>query len=349
MSNIKIAIHNRPGSFSDIWIDYCHHNNIPYKLVDCSSTDIISQLSDCNGLMWHWDLTNFQSALFARQLTISLEKKGLKVFPDFNTSWHYDDKVGQKYLLEAINVPFINTYGFYSRSEALEWAEMTSFPKVFKLRGGAGSSNVKLVKSYNEAKKLINKAFTSGFSYTSPTDRLQERIWMLKRDKNLEGLKKTITGIARLILRKKEEKFLPKQIGYAYFQEFIPNNNSDIRLVVIGNRCFGMTRYCRENDFRASGSGLIDYSHELINTEVVKIALQTARKLKTQSVALDFIKDDDGYKIIEMSYAFTSQSFPGYWDSDLAWHPGEVVPQKFMIKDFVNSISNTTAKQKQNN
>ena len=26
---------------------------------------------------------------------------GIKVFPDSNTAWHFDDKVGQKYLLEA--------------------------------------------------------------------------------------------------------------------------------------------------------------------------------------------------------------------------------------------------------
>lgn len=338
MNKIKIAIHNKPGSFSDIWINYCQENNILYKLVDCYSSDIMQQLSGCDGLMWHWDLTDYRPALFARQLTMSLEKKGIKVFPDFNTSWHYDDKVGQKYLLEAVNVPFINTYVFYSKPDALKWAGSTTFPKVFKLRGGAGSSNVKLVKNLSEAKKLINKAFTTGFSSTSPKGRLAERLWMLKRDKNLSAIKKTITGIARLILRKEGEKFAPKQIGYIYFQEFIPHNTYDIRLVVVGSRCFGMIRYCRENDFRASGSGLTDYNHELIDTEAVRIAFITAKKLKTQSVALDFIKDSDGYKLIETSYTFVSTKFPGYWDTDLVWHQGNLVPQKFMIEDFISSV-----------
>ncbi len=342
MNNIKIAIHNRPGSFSDRWIEYFHEHNIPYKLVSCYSTDIIGQLSDCDGLMWHWDLNDYRSALFAKQLTISLEKKGIKVFPDFNTSWHYDDKVGQKYLLEAIKVPFIKTFVFYSRSDANNWAETTSFPKVFKLRGGAGSSNVKLIKNKNEAKQLINKAFTTGFLITSPVSRLKERLWMLKRDKNLQAVKKTITGFARLILRKQKEKFISKQIGYIYFQEFVPENDSDIRLVIVGKRCCGMIRYCRDNDFRASGSGLVEYNYELINIEAVKIAFQTAKKLKTQSVALDFIKDKDGYKLIEMSYAFISEIFPGYWDTDLVWHPGNVVPQKFMAEDFINSINKIT-------
>ena len=67
------------------------------------------------------------------------------VFPNFNTAWHFDDKVGQKYLLEAIDAPLVPSYVFYSKEMALKWLEQTQFPKVFKLRGGAGSANVKLV------------------------------------------------------------------------------------------------------------------------------------------------------------------------------------------------------------
>src|SRR5450631_3263571 len=106
-TKLKIAIHDRAGSFSDRWIKYCNENQVPYKLVNCYEFDIISQLDDCKGLMWHWDLNDYKAALFARQLTISLEKKGVKVFPDVNTAWHHDDKVGQKYLLEAVGAPLV--------------------------------------------------------------------------------------------------------------------------------------------------------------------------------------------------------------------------------------------------
>ena len=111
---MKIAIHEREGSFSDGWIDSCKENNIPYKIVNCYNNNIVEQLSDCDGLMWHWDLNDYKSALFAKQLTVSLEKNGFKVFPSTATAWHYDDKVGQKYLLEAINAPLVPTYVFYS-------------------------------------------------------------------------------------------------------------------------------------------------------------------------------------------------------------------------------------------
>ena len=147
---MKIAIHKRKDSISDrldIWIEYCQSNNIPYKIVDCYQNDILAQLSDCDGLMWHWDLNDYKAALFSKQLTLSLEKKGLKVFPSGSTAWHYDDKVGQKYLLESINAPLVPTHIFYSKSDALDWIKSARFPLVFKLRGGAASINVKLVKN----------------------------------------------------------------------------------------------------------------------------------------------------------------------------------------------------------
>jgi glutathione synthase/RimK-type ligase-like ATP-grasp enzyme len=85
------------------------------------------------------------------------------VFPDFRTAWHFDDKVAQKYLFEAIGAPLVPSYVFFDKQEALRWAELTTFPKVFKLRGGAGSQNVSLVKTKQECIKLIHKAFGKGF------------------------------------------------------------------------------------------------------------------------------------------------------------------------------------------
>ena len=104
-----------------------------------------SQLSDCDALMWHFNHKSPKASKFAKQLLFSVQASGKKVFPDFNTVWHFDDKVGQKYLLEAIGAPLAPAYVFYSKKEALEWAGKTSYPKVFKLRNGAGSDNVRLL------------------------------------------------------------------------------------------------------------------------------------------------------------------------------------------------------------
>ena len=105
-----------------------------------------------------------------------MQASGKKVFPDFNTMWHFDDKVGQKYLLEIIGAPLVPTWVFYDKHEALSWVDKTDFPKVFKLRGGAGSANVQLAHTKREAVKLIRKAFGRGFSQYNALGNLKERI-----------------------------------------------------------------------------------------------------------------------------------------------------------------------------
>ena len=342
MKPIKIAIHDDPGSFSDRWIFYCQANNINFKKVNCYDTNIISQLSDCDGLMWQWNQNDYKAILFARQLTRSLEKKGTMVFPDSNTSWHFDDKVGQKYLLEAIDAPLVNSYVFYSEKEAIDWIKQTSFPKVFKLRGGAGSINVRLIKTRNKARQLARKAFHNGFLHTNRFSRLKDRLWGFRRDKNIKAAKKLAGGFARLFIPTEVEKFSHNHKGYIYFQDFIPENEFDSRIVVIGNRCFAVRRYCRKGDFRASGSGIKGYATELFDPKIIQTAFETAKKLKSKSVAFDFIWDGKEPKIVEISYSFIMGPFyddcPGYWDDKLNWHEESVNPQYFIIEDFLEEL-----------
>jgi glutathione synthase/RimK-type ligase-like ATP-grasp enzyme len=339
---MKVAIHPKPGTFSDRWIKYCIEKNIDYKIVNCYSSDIIKELSDCDGLMWHWDLNDYKAELFARQLMASLQKKGIRVFPDVDTGWHYDDKVGQKYLLEAIDAPLVTSHVFYSKSEALKWIDDSTFPKVFKLRGGAGSVNVKLVRTRSKARKLVRKSFGRGFPHYSSLSHFKQDIYVFKRDRDYPAVKEILNGFARLFIPKEIEKFSKREKGYIYFQDFIPDNLYDTRLVVVGNRCFGIRRYCRKGDFRASGSGLLEYKQELFDNECIQIAFDVTKKIGAQSLAFDFVIDSSGYKIVEICYCFTMgkayDDCPGYWDDSLQWHDTEVNPQIFMIEDFLSSI-----------
>lgn len=335
---MKIAIHLDKGSFSDRWILYCEEAGIPYKIVNCFESDIISQLKDCDGLMWHWMLNDYKAMLFAHQLTLSLEKKGINVFPDVNTSWHYNDKLGQKYLLEAIEAPLVNTYVFYTKKEALEWLGNTTFPKVFKLRGGSGSVNVSLVRSKRNAKHLINQAFNQGFSHINRINRLKNRIWDYKKDKNFSTFKKALAGIARVFIPNEIERFSHNEKGYIYFQDFIENNEFDTRLVVVGNKCFGVRRFCREGDFRASGSGVFDSNPNNIDIECVRIAFSVAKRIGVQSIAYDFVIDQGKPRIVEISYCFplgAPDDCVGYWDDKLVWHDVTINAEIFMIQDFI--------------
>ncbi|MFC0875455.1 RimK family alpha-L-glutamate ligase [Saccharicrinis sp. FJH2] len=338
---MKLAIHNRLGSFSDGWIKYCQENKIPFKIVNCYDNDIIDQLEDCDGLMWHWDQNDYRAPLFARQLTIALNKKNIKVFPDINTSWHFDDKLGQKYLMEALGAPYVKSYVFYTKKEALQWIKTTSYPKVFKQRGGASGINVLKVENSFHAKKLISKAFGNGFTHFNRKTRIKDKLWLLKRDKNLKALKGLIKGIIRLFVRSELEKLSSNDKGYIFFQEFIPNNTFDTRYIVVGNRCFGTRRYCRPGDFRASGSGLYDNSPNIFDKRCIQIAFDIAKKIDAQSIAFDFLWKEDMPVICEISYIYCRDiiaNCDGYWDEELNWIKTEINAEKFIIQDFINSM-----------
>jgi hypothetical protein len=273
-----IAIHPTNGSFSDRWIAYCERNSIPFKIVNCYSNNIIKELEGCSSLMWHFSQNIPTDILLAKSIVFTCYQLGLKFFPDFNTSWHFDDKAAQKYLLEMSGTPFVPTWVFYNKNEATIWAKSTSYPKVFKLKGGAGAQNVVLVRNENQCIKLINKAFGRGFSNYDAIGSLKER-WR-KYQLGLVGFYEVIKGVLRLFEKPPYTKVKGRDYGYVYFQEFIPNNDSDIRIIVIGDKAFGIKRMVRENDFRASGSGSIIFEKAQIDERCVQLAFGLTQKFK---------------------------------------------------------------------
>jgi len=338
---MRLAIHHTPGSFSEKWLEYCRARGIAFKPVNCFDSDIVAQLEDCDGLMWHWAHWDHQAIQFARQLTYSLERMGKRVFPDSRTCWHYDDKVGQKYLLEALGAPLVPSRVFYDKAEALAWVEGAAFPQVFKLRRGAGSANVALVRSKAGARRLVRRSFGKGFSPVNRVSAFKDRLWHLKRDRNLRALAGIGKGLARLFVPTTFEKNTFREKGYAYFQDFVPGNAFDIRIIVIGERAFGIKRMVRANDFRASGSGTIIYDRDEIGTSCLRPSFEIAGKLGSQCMAFDYVFRGDQPLLTEISYAFLQSGYegcPGYWDRGLAWHEGKFAPEWFMIEDFIASF-----------
>lgn len=338
---MRIAIHSTPWGFSQDWIAYCERNGVNYKIVNCYESDIIEKLADCDALMWNPHHTNAKDALFAKQLSFAVQQSGRKVFPDFNTAWHFDDKLGQKYLLEAIGAPLAPTWVFYEKNKALDWIKTEKFPKVFKLRGGAGSSNVKLVHTSLQAERFVRKAFGRGFSSYDKLSDLKERIRKLNRSKStrIELLK----SIRRLFFSTLFARTIGPQKGYVLFQEFMPNNSFDVRVVTIGEKAFAIKRMVRPNDFRASGSGMILYDKEEIDERCLQIAFNTTEKLKAQCIAYDFVFDTESKPlIVEINYGYDHKAYfhcPGYWDRKLNWHDGYFNSVDWMVEELIKSTN----------
>lgn len=301
---MKIAILNRKKSYSSQWIAYCIERDLDYKIINPYSSSIIQEVADCDIIMWHHAETDYRDMLFAKQLLYALEQSGKIVYPNFKTGWHFDDKVGEKYLFEALGIKSAEGSVFYTKNEAYKWIETVSFPKVFKLRGGAGAKNVYLAHSEKEAKKFVRKAFSSGFPQYNRWRNISDRIKAYKEG-HLDFIS-ILKGFGRLFFIPQFAKMRAPEKGYAYFQEFIPNDGYDFRVEVIGEKAIACVRYCRKNDFRASGGHNNHFENPLITPDVIQFAFEVADAVESQSIALDIVRNKETNKLylIETSYCF---------------------------------------------
>ena len=338
---MEIAIHHKETGFSSKWIKYCKEHQIDYKLVNCYDNNIIHQLKDSDALMWHFSQNNPKDILFAKQLVFALQSAGKKVFPDFHTAWHFDDKVGQKYLLEEVGVPHVPSYVFYDKQEALSWVQNTAFPKVFKLRRGAGSAHVQLVKSKSEAKKKIRQAFSVGFSQYNKVQNFKDRFYQYRNGN--AGWWNVIKGILRFVRTTEFARVAGPERGYIYFQDYIPGNDFDIRVIVIDEKAFAIKRMVRSGDFRASGSGHIRFEKHHFDEKTIRLSFDVAKQIDSQCLAIDYVLQDGKPLIVELSYGFVKEvyySCTGYWDHDMNWHEGSFNAQGWMVESLLKQIEN---------
>ena len=337
---MRIAIHDKDSTWSARWIEYCREHQISYGIVDCYSTDIITQLQSYDVLLWQFDHFLLRDILFARHILLAAQRMGLAVFPDLNTSWHYDDKIAQTYLLQAIDAPLAKTWIFYNAEEAHTWLQKdASYPLVAKLRRGSGSHNVQLVRNEREALRYCLRMFGKGI-HPSPSY-LSDSRHKLRTAGGLHGIIRRLKKAPRFF----KEAYVGKRTfhherGYVYFQQFLANNTHDTRVTVVGRRAFAFRRSVRQGDFRASGSGIIDYDPSQIDLRSIQIALDVSQTLAAQSLAFDFAFDGSNQpRIIEISYTFLSTATlkcPGYWSEDLSFVPGHNHIEDLILRNLLH-------------
>lgn len=308
---------------SPIWTRLLKEAGHEVREVNVYRADILDQLKGCHGFMWRHAHFPRMRQIARRLLPVIERELGLVVYPDQSTCWHYDDKIAQAYLLPAAGIPTPKTWVWHDRDLALEWARTAKYPMVLKLWAGASSSNVRLVRSFTEAKFWIRRLFENGIA-------------------DLEmpqfSVRQKLRKVACVLLGRELPHPWELHKGYVYFQEFLPGNAFDTRITVIGNRAFGFRRFNRDNDFRASGSGRIDHDTTGISPEFVKLAFEVARKLKAQSCAIDGLWRGEKPVIGEVTYTYASwavHACPGHWDSDMNWREGHMWPEEAQLQDFL--------------
>ena len=158
--------------------------------------------------------------------------------------------------------------------------------------------------------------------------------------KNLEDITNRISKIPQFFQTWKRSKQLPNEKGYVYLQEFIPNANYDLKVIVVGDKLSFVCRSVRKNDFRASGGGDLFYDKSLLTKEIRDIAFSTSDKLGFQCMGYDFVvnEEEKAAKIVEMSYGFDHKVLMGsggYWDREDNWYDEPLNAPVEILKNII--------------
>ena len=250
------------------------------------------------------------------------------VVPNFNTVWHFESKVAESYIFTHNRITTPRTIVSFDFANACHELEKTDIPTVLKKSEGAASHNVKLIRSKKKLERIIENTFC-------------DQLWgeARKGTSKIQFIQKYITK--RWFLDRVLSKYKLTQggEGIIYWQEFIPDNTADLRITVIGDRfAYGFWRNNRPGDFRASGSGLIDYERE-ISKEVISYCLNINKELAFDSMCYDILFTRDSFVINEMSYNYVDKALfnaPGHYaksdDGDLSFYEGHCWPQDLWVK-----------------
>lgn len=320
------TVHKKRNEVSNIpsFQNWLTENNIPFEDFDCYAYDAIEKLDNYCALIWWY--SNFQNAdLMEAQHILDIAKsKGLAVFPDHATGWHFDDKIAEAYAFCAVGAPTPKNWMFYDLETCLNWLQnKAEYPIVAKLRRGSGSNNVKLIKDVVRGMKYAKRMFSKG--YCPAQSLIYKTYSKIQSTHDRKTLISRAKKIPMFLMTRKYGKGMPNEKGYCYFQEYTPNDCFDLKVVVVGDKLSFLNRKTRKGDFRASGGGDIAYDRNLITNQIIDSAFRTADALHMQQVGFDYVIDNrtgEG-KIIEMCFGFDSEAIYncGAWcDREHKWH-----------------------------
>lgn len=214
------------------YIAACRDMKISYRVLSILQTDWVEvfRKSGCDAyLAWPTIMPTSAKEAFDYRLNVLEKEMGAVVYPTWKECWLTEHKPRLRDWLEANDIPHPQTWVFYNKEQALQFAENTSFPVVVKTATGAAASGVLIAQNKSQLNKAIRLAFGRGLRPKSfaPNDR---------------------------------------QWGYVYIQKYYPNVK-EWRMVRIGESFFGHRKESGQSVFH-SGSKLVswgDPGEELLN------------------------------------------------------------------------------------
>lgn len=226
---------------------------------------------------------------YIEDVLLALEIQGAILIPKFQLFRGHSNKAFQELLRKIYLYPDLSkikseTYGCY---EDFKYTNTRKPPYIVKSSEGAKSTGVKLVKDKTTTDKIV-KEISKSFDFN-----------LMAKDKV-----KSIIRPNHIKLSHHRNKFI--------CQDFIADLKGDIKIVIYGNRYYTLDRKVRKNDFRASGSGILDVDTDM-NKKILNYASLLLERFDAPYASFDIIDDNGSLDIVE--FQFVTFGTMAYFDS----------------------------------
>jgi glutathione synthase/RimK-type ligase-like ATP-grasp enzyme len=301
---------------------------VEYDIVDIDAHDWLERIAPYDLVIWKGRFMGPELAGHYKDKVYFIEKVlGKVIVPGFETVWHFESKVAQSYFFAHAGVATPETVATLDYDDALACLRQGRYPIVVKKSHGASSVNVQLIASESRAQKWLAKTFF---------------LEMCERHRAGHG-----NRLFRVASAPWHGWFWPnvlqrslrtERAAVAYWQQYVADNDADLRITVIGDRdAYGFWRRNRPGDFRASGSGLLDYETP-IPEAALRYCIDLNRRFGFDSMAYDLLLQGENFVVVEMSYGYVDKAVfdaPGHFtlggDDRLLHEVGHVMPQELWV------------------
>jgi|tagenome__1003787_1003787.scaffolds.fasta_scaffold20990043_12 hypothetical protein len=223
------------------------------------------------------DLLFYQSAYtpelraYVREILYFVQER-VTIVPRFELLLAHENKGVQEILKRSWN--FGNLEGHYH----VDFDERLLVPPyVFKTTSGAGSSGVHLVRGARDEARIKARYFNNPFTRSL---KLLQRKWVL----NAQQFRRYA--------------YYYKAFSPYVTQKFVDDLDGDLKILVFGDRFYTLSRKNRPGDFRASGSGRLDFDTPC-SAGALNFARDIATKLNTPFLSLDIAEAKGDFHLLE--------------------------------------------------
>ncbi|MCP4219534.1 MAG: hypothetical protein GY765_33170 [bacterium] len=220
----KICIlKNESQDDHNYWLDACKDckEEIDTKVIDITRQDWLEQINAGNFdlfLARSPDKVTFFKTLYDERLYILHHVLGKQIYPSFEETLVYENKKFLSYWLKANEVSHPETWVFYHKEEAQEFAANCVLPIVGKTSIGAAGSGVRIIKDRGDLLSYIDQAF----SETGIARRWGVNVRKGDFKKRLLNRLKDIPGLFKYLRKKRRSANIDPHRWFVIFQKFIP-------------------------------------------------------------------------------------------------------------------------------